>query len=105
MSGPSGSSPLQGLVEAALEDYKKQTGIDLANHILAGRLQDCKSVGDVTAVLRVQTQDFKKFREKDKVLKLLKRVLTTPPFTILRSPFLRTPYCSLCSPGTFEGTS
>jgi STAND-like protein len=77
MSGPSGSSPLQGLVEAALEDYKQQTSIDLANHTLAGRLHDCKSVEDVTAVLREQTQDFKKFREKDKVLKPLKRVLTT----------------------------
>ena len=76
MSGSSGSSHLQELVEAALEDYKQQTGIDLAKHTLAGRLQDCKSVDDVTAVLREQTQGFKKFREKDKVLKPLKRVLT-----------------------------
>jgi STAND-like protein len=80
MSGPSGSSrlqpQLQGLVDAALEDYKQQTSIDLANHTLAGRLQDCKSVEDVTAVLREQAQDFKKFREKDKVLKPLQKVLT-----------------------------
>jgi len=57
-------------------DYKKQTGIDLAKHTLADRLQDCKSVEDVTAVLCEQAQDFNKFREKDKVLKQLKKVLT-----------------------------
>src|SRR5216684_2035727 len=43
---------------------------------LADCLQDCHSVEDVTAVLREQAQDFKKFQEKDKVLKPLKRVLT-----------------------------
>ncbi len=57
-------------------DYKQQTGIDLAKHTLADRLQDCNSVEDVTAVLHEQAQDFKKFREKDKVLKPLKKVLT-----------------------------
>src|SRR5260221_13958925 len=43
---------------------------------LADRFQDCHSVEDVTAVLREQAQDFKKFQEKDKVLKPLKNVLT-----------------------------
>ncbi len=76
MSVPSESSRLQDLFEAALVDYKQQTGIDLAKHTLADRLQDCNSVEDVTAVLREQAQDFKKFREKDKVLKPLKNVLT-----------------------------
>ena len=66
------------LFEAALEDYKHQTGIELAEHPLAGRLQDGNSVEpeSVTAILREQAQDFKEFREKDKVLKPLKRVLT-----------------------------
>jgi STAND-like protein len=76
MSGPSASSRLRELFEAALVDYKQQTGIDLAKHTLADRLQDCKSVEDVTAVLCEQAKDFNKFREKDKVLKPLKRVLT-----------------------------
>jgi len=76
MSGPSGSSRLRELVEAALEDYKRQTDIDLNRHTLADRLQDCNSVEDVTAVLRERAHDFKKFREKDKVLKPLKNVLT-----------------------------
>ena len=64
------------LFEAALENYKQQTGIELAEHPLAERLQDCNSVDSVTTVLREQAQDFKEFREKDKVLKPLKKVLT-----------------------------
>jgi hypothetical protein len=76
MSDQSGSSHLRVLLEAALENYKQQTGIELAEHPLAERLQDCNSVESVTVILREQAQDFKEFREKDKVLKPLKKVLT-----------------------------
>ena len=64
------------LFEAALEDYRQQTGIELDKHPLAERLQDCDSVESVTNIIREQAQDFKEFREKDKVLKPLKKVLT-----------------------------
>ena len=67
MSGQSGLSHLRVLFEAALEDYKQQTGIELAEHPLAGRLQDCNSVESVTAIIHEQAQDFKEFRGKDKV--------------------------------------
>jgi hypothetical protein len=73
MSDQPGSSHLRVLFEAALEDYKQQTGIQLAEHPLAERLQDGNSVESVTAILREQA---KEFREKDKVLKPLKKVLT-----------------------------
>ena len=76
MSDQSGSSRLRVLFEAALKEYKQQTGIELAEHPLAQHLQDCDSVESVTAILREQAQDFKEFREKDKVLKPLKKVLT-----------------------------
>ena len=76
MSDQPGSSHLRVLFEAALEDYKQQTGIQLAEHPLAERLQDGNSVESVTAILREQAQDFKEFQEKDKVLKPLKKVLT-----------------------------
>ena len=76
MSDQSGSSHLRALFETALKDYKQQTGIELAEHPLAGRLQDCNTVESVTAILGEQTREFKEFREKDKVLKLLKKVLT-----------------------------
>ena len=72
----SGSSRLWQLFEAALVDYQQQTGVDLAKHTLADRLQDCNSVEDVATVLSKQAKDFKEFREKDKVLKPLKKVLT-----------------------------
>ena len=76
MSDRSGSSHFRVLFEAALEDYKQQTGIELAKHPLAERLQYYNSVESVTDILREQAQDFKEFREKDKVLKPLKKVLT-----------------------------
>ena len=76
MSDQPGSSHLHVLFDAALEDYKQQTGIQLAKHPLTERLQDCNSVESVTATIREQAQDLKKFREKDKVLKPLKKVLT-----------------------------
>ena len=76
MSDQSGSSHLRVLFEAALEDYKQQTGIELAEHPLAERLQDGNTVESVTAILHEQAQDFKEFRDKDKVLRPLKKVLT-----------------------------
>jgi hypothetical protein len=75
MSDQSESSHLRVLFEAALEDYKQQTGIELAEHPLAERLQDCNSVESVTAILLEQAQGFKEFREKDKVLKSVKKFL------------------------------
>jgi hypothetical protein len=41
MSDQPGSSNFRVLFEAALEDYKQQTGIELAKHPLAKRLQNC----------------------------------------------------------------
>jgi len=76
MTDQSGSSHLRVLFEAALEDYKQQTGIELAEHPLAERLQDCNSVESVVTAIREQAQDFKKFREKDRVLEPLEKVLT-----------------------------
>ncbi|KAN0105744.1 hypothetical protein V8E52_010703 [Russula decolorans] len=76
MSAQSGSSHLRVLFEAALRDYKQQTGIELAEHPLAKRLQYSNSAESVTVILREQAQDFREFREKDRVFKPLKKVLT-----------------------------
>ena len=75
MSDQPGSSHLRVLFEAVLEDYKQQTGIELAEHHLAERFRDCNSVESATAILREQAQSFREFREKNKVLKSLKKVL------------------------------
>ena len=76
MSDQPGSSHLRVLFDVALDDYKQQTGIELAKHPLAERLQGGNTVDSVTAILHEQAQDFKEFREKDKVLKPLKKILT-----------------------------
>ena len=86
MSDPSGSSHLHVLFDAALEDYRQQTGIELANHPLAESLQDCNSVESVTVILREQAQDFKEFREKDRVMKPLRKVLTVLHVLSLQIP-------------------
>jgi hypothetical protein len=67
---------LNVLFEAALRDYERQTGITLAEHPLAERLQECDSVESITAVLYEQTQAFKEFRGKEKVVKLLKNAVS-----------------------------
>ena len=76
MSDQPGPSRLRVLFEAALQDYEKQTGIVLANHPLAEHLQNCDSVESVTAVLREQTRAFSDFRGRDKIMKLLKNVVS-----------------------------
>ncbi len=70
------SSHLKVLFDAALKDYETQTGIALAEHPLAERLQECHSVETITAVLHEQTQAFHEFRGKDKAIKLLKNAVS-----------------------------
>jgi hypothetical protein len=77
MSDQPGSSRLQVLFEAALQDYEKQTGIALAKHPLAQKLQNCDTVESVTAVLREQAQaHISESRGKDKVMQLLKNIVS-----------------------------
>jgi hypothetical protein len=76
MTDQSGSSHLQVLFEAAVQDYQKQTGIALAEHPLAEQLQSCDSVESVTAVLREQLQAFDEYQEKDKILKPFRNVVS-----------------------------
>ena len=75
MSDQSRPSHFQALFEAAFRNYEKQTGKTLANHPLAEKLQSCRTVESVTAVLREQTEA-SEIRGKDKVLKPLKNVLS-----------------------------
>ena len=70
--GEPGLSRLRALFDAALEGYEKQTGIALAKHPLAERLQNCVSVESVADIFREQTQSFSEFRGNDKIMKLLK---------------------------------
>jgi len=76
MSDQSGPSHFEALLEAAYRDYENQTGMTLANHPLAYKLQNCDTVESVTAVLREQTEASSEIRGKDNVLKPLKNVLS-----------------------------
>jgi hypothetical protein len=76
MSDQSGLSHLGVLFEAALRDYETQTGIALAEHELAERLQECHSVESITAVLHEQIQAFKDFRGKEKIMKSLQNTVS-----------------------------
>ncbi len=76
MSDQLGSSRLRVLFEAALEDYRGQTGIALAGHPLATQLQSCDSVDSVTAVLHEQTQVFGESGRRDKIVKPIKNALS-----------------------------
>jgi hypothetical protein len=73
--GNSVSSYLRMLFENALGDYKQQTGIGLAEHPLAVRLQDCDSVESVTAIFFELVQGLKEYRENDKIIMPLIKVL------------------------------
>jgi len=73
MSHQSGASQFPSLFEAALEDYRKQTGTRLVDHPLNAKLIKCDSVESITAVLQEQAQVFLKFQGDDgKVMKSLK---------------------------------
>jgi hypothetical protein len=76
MSDQSASSQFRVLFEQALQDYEKQTGIALAKHPLAHKLEKCDTVESVTAVLHEQTEAFSEFWDKDKVLKPLKKAIS-----------------------------
>jgi hypothetical protein len=76
MTDQLGSSHLQVLFEAALHDYQRQTGIALAEHPHAEKLQSCDSIESVTAVFHEEAQAFSEFRGKDKVLKPLEQAVS-----------------------------
>ena len=64
---------LQDLFNAALQDYKNQTGTGLVDHPFAKQLEACDSVDSVTAILQEQAQIFREFRGDDgKIMKSIK---------------------------------
>ena len=76
MGDHSRSSHLRVLFDAALRDYQMQTGIALAEHPLADKLQNCDSVESFTAVLCEQKQAFGELQRNDKILKPLKKAVS-----------------------------
>jgi fungal STAND N-terminal Goodbye domain len=74
MATLSESTFLESLFQSALEEYEKQTGIELARHPLAIQLERCNTVESITEVLQDQARAFREFRGDDnKILTLLKQ--------------------------------
>jgi hypothetical protein len=58
------SSNFQSILDAALDNYFKQTGIDLINHPSAEQLQNCQSPDDVLQLLLERESAFNDYRDK-----------------------------------------
>jgi hypothetical protein len=63
------SSPnFQSILDAALDSYAKQTGIDLTKHPSANKLQNCRSPDDVLQILSESESAFKDYRDQNRNL-------------------------------------
>jgi hypothetical protein len=61
------SSNLQLILEA-LDDYAKQTGIDLSNNPFGDKLRSCESPGAILELLEGQAKAFKDYRDGNRKL-------------------------------------
>jgi fungal STAND N-terminal Goodbye domain len=68
MSSIATSSNFQSILDAALDNYVKQTGIDLTKHPSADQFQDCHSPDDVFRLLLHREKEFKDYRDKYRAL-------------------------------------
>jgi hypothetical protein len=62
------SSDFRTILDAALDNYLKQTGTDLTKHSSADQFQDCHSPDDVVSLLLQRETDFKDYRDKYRAL-------------------------------------
>jgi hypothetical protein len=76
MTDQSRSAHFQVLFEPALRAYERKTGITLAQHPLAVKLQSCHSVDDVTVLLQAQAKAFSDFQTNDRITKAIKTTVS-----------------------------
>jgi hypothetical protein len=75
-AGPSTTtSNFSEIFEVALVEYKNMTEKDLQTHSLALSLQSRTSPGDILEILRNQADNFNAFRERKKLMTLLKSIV------------------------------
>ena len=66
---PTSFSPTtEDVFNAALDEYSKQTGNDLAKHPLSAQLESCKTYSDFLIVLGEPAKTFREFRDGNKKL-------------------------------------
>jgi len=69
MSSITNSSPnFQSILDAALSDYAKQTGIDLATHPSAQILQNCNTAHAILDLLVEKAKQFQAYRDGNRKL-------------------------------------
>ena len=70
------SSSFQSIFDAALSDYAKQTGIDLATYPFAQTLQKCHSADAILDLLQDKAREFRTYRDGNrKLINCLKPVV------------------------------
>ena len=62
------SVSFRSILDAALDNYSKKTGIDLMGHPSANRFQTCNTPEDVLQLLRDRETEFKDYRNKNSKL-------------------------------------
>ena len=62
------SVSFRSILDAALDNYSKQTGIDLMGHPSANKFQICNTPEDVLQLLRDRETEFKDYRNKNSKL-------------------------------------
>ena len=62
------SDSFQSILDAALADYSKQVGIDLATHPLSNSVRSCGSPNDILKLLEDKAKEFRDFREGNRRL-------------------------------------
>ena len=62
------SSNFQSIFDAALSDYAKQTGIDLATYPSAQTLQNCDSADHILDLLQDKAKQFQAYRDGNRKL-------------------------------------
>ena len=77
MGDQSGSARLRALFKSALQAYENNTGITLAGHPLAMKVQNCCSVEFVTTLLQDQIRASSAFRGDDRIIKSIKSIIST----------------------------
>jgi len=88
MGDQSRSTQFRALFESALQAYEKTTGIALAQHPFAVKLQSCHTVESITALVQDQVSAFSAFGGKDRITKTVNGTISIIS-TLSATTFLR----------------
>ena len=64
----SSASRFQLILNSALQDYTKETGVDLTKYDFASQLERCRSPDEVLMLLRNKAREFKEYRDGNRKL-------------------------------------